>query len=315
MRSSVRRIVLSAVLALAGLLLAPTGAQAAAAPSSVLFNQASERCPNGATWGSLDLRPCAPSDNPVQWVFTPVAGMPSVYTLNYAADQRSCLTNHDGPTGAQCTGETKQMWKVTPFNATGQAPKYDMLGVRLQNIADSQCLDNTKKNFGGYKLYMYPCNSGTYQQWNIYRSTYEALFGGVATHNGMTWATLEQRPDDVVHVGYDTSSDPYSGDSPASSVLPVLCIRQDGRPAPAGVPVGGYHSWAGGEVRATVPVSGTQLSSRAAADQLCAGHFGAGFRMAEFHDGEGWGLWANGTLPANTRFWTAIDDQRANPWN
>ncbi|MFE4588681.1 RICIN domain-containing protein [Streptomyces laurentii] len=314
MRSSLRRTFLAVMLALAGLVLAPATAQAGT-PSTVLFNQASERCPDGALWGTQDEHPCAPSDNPGQWVFTPVAGLPSVYTLNNAADQRSCLTNFDGLSGSQCSGGTNQMWRITPFTAPGNTPKYDMLGVRLQNIADSNCLDNTKKNFGGFKLYMFPCNDGPYQQWNIYRSTFEALFGGVATHNGMTWATLEQRADNVVHVGYDTNSNPYSGDTPASAVLPVLCLRQDGRPAPAGVPTGGYDSWAGGEVRATIPTPGTQLSSRSAADQLCASYFGAGFRMAEFHDGQGWSLWANGTLPANTRFWTAINDQPANPWS
>ncbi|MFD4658285.1 hypothetical protein ACFWP2_21955 [Kitasatospora sp. NPDC058444] len=38
-------------------------------------------------------------------------------------------------------------------------------------------------------------------------------------------------------------------------------------------------------------------------------------RLAEFHDGNGWGLWAHGTLPGGTRFWTAINDQPANPWS
>ncbi|MFJ7248935.1 hypothetical protein ACIQWA_30820 [Kitasatospora sp. NPDC098652] len=316
MRSLIRRIVLSAALALGGLALAP-GAASADTPATVLFNQASERCPDGAVWDTQDMHPCAPSNNPGKWVFTPVPGWTGVYTINNEADRRSCLTASDSrPSGYQCyANQTSQMWRITPYTAPGQSAKYDMVGVRIQNVSSSLCLDNTKKNFGGWKLYMFGCNDGAYQQWNIYRSSYEALFGPVGAHKGMTWATLEQRADNVVHVGYDTASDPYQGDTPAGSRLPVLCLRKDDRPAPAGVPTSGFHSWAGGEVKATAPVPGTQLSSRATADQLCAASFGADFRMAEFHDASGWGLWANGTLPTQTRFWTAIDDQPANPWS
>ncbi|MFF1790508.1 hypothetical protein ACFVX9_29090 [Kitasatospora sp. NPDC058243] len=317
MRSLVRRIVLGIALALTGLVLVPGGSASADTPSTVLFNQKSERCPDGVLTGT-HLRPCAPSDGPGQWVFKPVPGLPSVYTLNNTNDQRYCLTADYTPSSAECVANaTSQMWRVTPWTAADSTSRYDLFGVRLQNISNSQCLDNTEHRIGGggWRLYMFDCNDGGYQEWDIYRSTYVALFGGVATHNGMTWATLEQRADNVVHVGNDNSSNAYSGDTPATAQLPVLCLKQDGRPAPAGVPTSGYHSWAGGEVKATIPTSGSQLSSRAAADQLCAGYFGTGFRMAEFHDANGWGLWANGTLPAGTRFWTAITDQPANPWS
>lgn len=29
----------------------------------------------------------------------------------------------------------------------------------------------------------------------------------------------------------------------------------------------------------------------------------------------GWSFWAHGYVPDGARFWTAIDDQPANPWN
>ncbi|MEV7928378.1 hypothetical protein [Kitasatospora sp. NPDC088264] len=48
MRSLVRRIVLGIALALTGLVLVPGGSASADTPSTVLFNQKSERCPNGA---------------------------------------------------------------------------------------------------------------------------------------------------------------------------------------------------------------------------------------------------------------------------
>ncbi|MER7842429.1 RICIN domain-containing protein [Kitasatospora sp. NPDC096077] len=315
MRSTIRRLVLAVVLALGALLLAPVGGASADTPATSLRNQASDRCPDGATSGTLDLHPCGGSYTPGQWTFFPMPGQKNVYMLNNAADHRSCLASVDGRVhGALCAAaDRREWWEITPYTAPGQTPQADLPGIRLRSVADSgaRCMDNTAKNFGGWKLYLFDCNNGPYQQWNISRSTYRALFG----HPGLSWTVLEQRADNVVHVGGDATSNPYQGDTPGTDQLPVLCLAQDGRPAPAGVPTDGYHSWARGEVRATEPVHGTLLTSRARADQLCATVFGAPFRMAEFHDGQGWSLWANGTLPTGTRFWTAIDDQEANPWN
>jgi subtilisin family serine protease len=146
---------------------------------------------------------------------------------------------------------------------------------------------------------------------------------GTATHAGMTWRILEQR-NGHVYVGSDGTTNPYVGDTPASASLPVLCLLITNAPVPAGVSPGFYTGWARGNVAATVPVRGSQLTSRSVADGLCASSFGTGWRMAEFHDGRygtnlsqvgGWAFWANGQLPAGTRFWVHINDQPANPWN
>jgi hypothetical protein len=141
-----------------------------------------------------------------------------------------------------------------------------------------------------------------------------AVAASPGEHLGLTWTALEQRGSSV-HVGADGLSNPYLGDTDPETELPVLCILVDDRPAPDGIPTTGFHSWAGGEVAATAPTAGSELTSREAADELCADSFGGDWRMAEFHDGEGWSLWATGTLPADTRFWTAINDQPANPWS
>lgn len=118
-----------------------------------------------------------------------------------------------------------------------------------------------------------------------------------------------------VLVGYDNQTNAYLGDTSTSNALPVLCLRQDGRPVPPGISVDFYNGWAADEVRLTAPVTGVTLTSRATADTLCAQQFGAGFRMGEFHDGGGgWRWWASGTLSTSTRFWVAINDQPANPW-
>ena len=144
---------------------------------------------------------------------------------------------------------------------------------------------------------------------------------GSASHAGMTWTVLGQRGNQVI-VGADAASNVYQGDTPASATLPVLCLYVDGRPVPAGITPDFYHGWAEGAVNFTAPVSGTRLTSRAAADTLCATTFGAGWRMGEFHDGKangapgGWRFWADGAAPPSTsRFWAAINDQAANPWN
>ncbi len=155
----------------------------------------------------------------------------------------------------------------------------------------------------------------------LWRREGGTALSNAGSHAGLTWSVRGQQGN-VLLVGTDASSNVYQGDTPASAVLPLLCLKVDGRPVPAGVTPDFYHGWAEGEVNFTAPVSGTLLSSRAAADARCAGAFGADWRMGEFHDGRangvsgGWNFYANGsTLPANARFWAAINDQAANPWN
>jgi hypothetical protein len=144
-----------------------------------------------------------------------------------------------------------------------------------------------------------------------------------ATHAGLTWTVVEQRAG-AVHVGGDSRSNPYSGDTTAATALPVLCLNVNNSPVPAGITPDFYNGWARGPVGLSLAVPGSQLTSRAVADALCAASFGSTWRMAEFHDGHygtnlsssgGWSFWANGGLPAGARFWVAINDQPANPWN
>ncbi|WP_158502073.1 S8 family peptidase [Vitiosangium sp. GDMCC 1.1324] len=144
-----------------------------------------------------------------------------------------------------------------------------------------------------------------------------------AVRLGMTWTVLGQQ-NGYVHVGGDSQSGPYSGDTAVTQFQPILCVQVDNRAAPGGIAFDFYNGWLRGEVRATPPVPGMLLSSQAQADTMCADNFGSGWRMAEFHDGRyrsdfsaggGWSFWGAGQLPAGTRFWVAIKDQPANPWN
>ena len=96
--------------------------------------------------------------------------------------------------------------------------------------------------------------------------------------------------------------------------LPILCIAQDGAANP-GASTSTYSEWAYGHVATTLPVRGNALSSLAVADAICRRSFGEHWRMAEFHDGWGWGFKALGHVRDDSRFWVYIDDQSANCWD
>ncbi len=146
---------------------------------------------------------------------------------------------------------------------------------------------------------------------------------------GMTWgsgAHVSSDPD-ITYVGCHglplaegRHCDPYHGDTACSQLRPVLCIQVDGRAPPPGQDHRSFQSgWAYGRIDAAPRVRGDRFASRAAADAYCAASFGAGWRMAEHHDGHhgegGWGLVANGHIDGSTRLWVAINDQPANCWD
>lgn len=140
---------------------------------------------------------------------------------------------------------------------------------------------------------------------------------------GMTWTVLSQQGGNV-YVGTDGQTNAYSGDTSIDQYLPILCLLVDGRTAPSGITYDFYSGWARGAVQATAAVRGDALTSQQQGDALCASAFGTGWRMAEFHDGRygptfsspgGWAFWATGRLVPGSRFWVAIADQPANPWN
>ncbi|MFJ9948456.1 hypothetical protein [Kitasatospora sp. NPDC091207] len=313
MSALLKRLVTAMVLALVAVALAPVTASADS-PATLLYNQETAQCPSGGGLPRVDLMLCDPPNVPGKWQLLPVAGLPGVVTIKASTAPKLCITAGARVGVSGCTaGADSQRWQASPFQTTGTPPAHGMRGLRLRNVATGLCLDNDKLNIGPRFLYLHECNDGGYQQWNIDPAAYLDVFAG--RHAGMTWALLERRADNLVHVGHDGASNPYAGDTPPETALPLLCLNRDGRPAPDGIPAGGYHGWAGGEVAPTPPMPGSRLSSRAAADEICSTGFGPGWRMAEFHDGQGWSFWADGSLPTGLRFWTAIDDQSANPWN
>lgn len=134
---------------------------------------------------------------------------------------------------------------------------------------------------------------------------------GTFDQRGTTSRALRQQGAYVL-VGADEQTNPYQGDTSTATFLSVLCIKKDGRSAPAGMGSG----WTGGEVKSTPPIAASVLTSRALADTMCVEEFGDGYRMAELDEGTGgesW--WAEGVLDATTRFWVAVVSHPANAWD
>ncbi|MCA0177804.1 MAG: hypothetical protein LCH73_16215 [Proteobacteria bacterium] len=194
-----------------------------------------------------------------------------------------------------------------------------------------------------------------------------ALLAGAAVaaeRKGMTWGVSGHRSS----LGIDMMScfgfpgpacEPYEGDTSCAEARPILCVRIDDSPRPnykvipsGGVAVPFYRGWLGGHVATTLPVVGNTLTPPGPGDEpgnpnhICRQAFGAGWRIAEFHDGryvEGmdvgryygneawnspspwpgrkeanWGGWtftAYGHVRNDMRSWVHIHDQSANCWD
>lgn len=111
---------------------------------------------------------------------------------------------------------------------------------------------------------------------------------------------------------------PYEGDTSCVRSLPLLCLNKNGAPAPRGddgMAAPAFHRWSGARLALSPAVAGHALTSASSADQICAERLGSDWRMAEFHDGGGWGLRGLGTIATGTRFWVRINDQPANCWD
>jgi hypothetical protein len=248
-----------------------------------------------------------------------ISQMLGLIRFDQALERETWFFNNWIPTGIY--NDLRDTVNTTPegFDTIGGASVLQLYNVFNSNV-DSMC---------DYQEEFLRQNPG------FFRANVESIFGahnitgcpvttGGGRHAGMTWTVLQQLPGGVVHVGSDGQTNPYAGDTPPTASLPVLCLLVNNSGVPAGITPDFYNGWARGFVALTPPVLGSQLNSPAAADGLCAGTFGPGWRMAEFHDGRfganlasigGWSFWAFGTLPPGTRFWTSINDQPANPWN
>ncbi|MEV0678910.1 hypothetical protein AB0I60_20570 [Actinosynnema sp. NPDC050436] len=228
-----------------------------------------------------------------------------------------CLRKSDLPVPPGITPTYHEGWSGGEVRLTPPVPGYALYS---RAVADGFCASR----FGeGWRMGEHHDGDGGWSWWAVGDLTRVWLHindqfsnpWNTRTGRAMTWTKRAQEwGRDLVDWTSDKKTDAYRGDTPVTAKLPVLCLLQDGREPPTGINPGDfYNGWARGEARITQPVVGTSLTSLAVADALCAGQFGTGWRTAEFHDARGgWGWWASGNVG---RFWTAIDDQPANPWD
>ncbi|MCU1348900.1 MAG: hypothetical protein JWO56_1930 [Acidobacteria bacterium] len=130
---------------------------------------------------------------------------------------------------------------------------------------------------------------------------------------GMTWTKAQVDPVTGTIGVTCNNCNAYTGDTPCTTPLPFICIRKSGPGFPLPLPVGlvnsnRYYLWSGGVIAttaATVPPA-----TLAAANTVCSTQFGTDWRVAEFHDGWGWGFQAyGGTSSLAKRYWLHINDQ------
>jgi hypothetical protein len=165
-----------------------------------------------------------------------------------------------------------------------------------------------------------------------------------ACQTGMTWGYVTKSVNSVpvvvtgsIYVSCHSTvggidCNPSTGDSKCTKALPILCTYRDPTafPQPLDVdttPDSPYDNWSGEVVGTTKPVrpckdlDGT-LNGANGVNAYCRAEFGAGWSVAEFHDGSvgggvGWGFNAHGGVGnAKKRFWVDINDQPNGPcWN
>ena len=179
--------------------------------------------------------------------------------------------------------------------------------------------------------------------WSAYDLSNSTTPGAAAA-----WQALLAAVPDAVVVGCAMKCNAYQGDAAATAKMPILCFVPGTMPepalyapvfAPSGTAPGAassnwrfYYGWSKGKVGLSKPVAGSALTSRAVADAICKRDLSdPAARMAEHHD-NGVGGWALGAIihpnsnakgllknpgsqGKDQRFWTAINDQPANPWN
>lgn len=135
----------------------------------------------------------------------------------------------------------------------------------------------------------------------------------------LTWSKIRHDSKYGVDLVGTTGGNPYSGDTLLTKKLPILAIKKENLPRPPyQIPPQGsfYYGWTRGRIKLTPPIYGFEITSLAQANKYCEETCGQGYRMAEFHDGNGgWNWFAYGNISNKSRFWLHINDQKANPWN
>lgn len=148
-----------------------------------------------------------------------------------------------------------------------------------------------------------------------------ALCVAPAPGKGMTFYHSPSNPRDipgVVVLGCNvtrddrTVCDPYVGDTPCDTPLPVACIRPAERPVP--VAFANLYSgriWTGGDLAAAPAAPASRFRTIAEVDDYCATSLGQGWRALEAHDSLGKNAVGGAGRAADfePRAWVDIADQ------
>ncbi|CAF1187114.1 unnamed protein product [Rotaria sordida] len=184
----------------------------------------------------------------------------------------------------------------------------------------------------------------------------QATMTELNVEKGLTFVKREhQVPFGIDFVGCRDWTDPNGmncntdeGDTLCTEQRPVLCVKVDNSPRPAyfvygsgaAMPPEFYAGWNHGHIATTLPVAGSSFSTKADVDAYCAQAFGAGWRLATFHDAMyisgmngtiyagdswtantalmqtgGWHYYSYGDVRNDMRFWVHIRDRPANCWS
>ena len=232
---------------------------------------------------------------------------------------------------ARCASEFGNGYRMAEFHDGKYVP-----GMTQDNYYGNTW-PNSGLQAGGWSFYAYG-TLGASQFWTSINDQFANCWN-TTTGNAMTWTTIGAPATQSNSVGC-SRCDPYNGDTSCATHLPVLCLKPEGLARENyDVETGSEYTegWAGGHIRFTDAIPGTRLLSLRHANSICAATFGAGYRMAEFHDGKyvmgmgidsyfgstwpvgpglssgGWHFSAYGSVPTG-KFWTYINDQDANCW-
>ena len=164
-------------------------------------------------------------------------------------------------------------------------------------------------------------NKPLFKNFTLYRVPCKAVVKpNQEVKKGMTWRVVAKNAVTGtvdVDCGYSSGHNecnPYKGDTPCTSKLPILCTRVLHGHKPVHVSNGssnGRHAWSGNLVHTSKRVAPATMgiNTIAKANKVCRDEFGKGWRVAEFHDARQWGFKAYGNVGKTRRFWVDIKDQ------
>ena len=141
-------------------------------------------------------------------------------------------------------------------------------GPQADKVVDVAILDDTRVDFIGFAACTEP-----------------------ETPSGMTFHVYADAPvAGVTHLSCadpkgDARCNPYSGDVPCSTELPLACFNDRGETAPDALSEAASNYWSGGAVAFTEAVRGDRFADRASAQDFCRARFGPRWRMLDYQDG------------------------------